>query len=138
LRDEDLEGLTGLGSLRELDLSLTALGDPGMAHLGEMSGLRALDLRDTAVTDLGIPDVARLQELRLLLLGQGPTELGLRWLDGLKTLEGLGVDSRASSARGHSRLTGLRGLWWAGEGRAVQSTDPRSSLDGAHSTCAGH
>ena len=56
--DDDLEVLSGLASLRELNLFDTRITDAGMQHLNGLPELSELSLFDTQVSD------ARVEELR--------------------------------------------------------------------------
>lgn len=55
-------------SLRELDLSDTAVGDAGMAHLRPLAGLESLNLSYSAVGDDGLRALRALPSLRNLNL----------------------------------------------------------------------
>ena len=68
----DLESLTAIASLRELDLFDTDLDDDKISALSKLSGLQRLSLSGTRITDAALTGLAKLRELQ---------ELDLRWTD---------------------------------------------------------
>jgi hypothetical protein len=64
LADGDLELLTRIQFVTELDLSDTLVTNDGLSHLNKLLYLRAIDLSGTAVTDKGMQSLANLERLR--------------------------------------------------------------------------
>lgn len=86
--DDWLGHLSGVATLRRLDVSNCAIKGDGLRHLGKLTGLRELNLTLTPVTDDALRHLAGLTELRVLGLASTQcTGTGFAHLRGLKHLE---------------------------------------------------
>ncbi|QDU28209.1 Leucine Rich repeats (2 copies) [Anatilimnocola aggregata] len=86
--DAWLERLSGLASLRKLDLANCAVQGDGLRFVGTLSGLRELNLTLTPVNDDGLKHLAGLTELRTLGLASTKcTGTGFVHLKSLNKLE---------------------------------------------------
>lgn len=86
--DEWLARLSGLTTLRRLDVSNCAIRGDGLRHVGGLVGLRELNLTLTPVTDEGLQHLSELVELRTLGLASTQCNgTGFVHLKGLKKLE---------------------------------------------------
>jgi len=92
-RDEHLEMLSGLHSLRKLILSYTAVTDSGHAHLANLKDLEQLSLFRNDITDQGLVHLKGLTALQQLNLESTKvSDGGLVHLQGLKALQRLSID----------------------------------------------
>ncbi len=66
--DADLEPLSKLSRLEDLDLSGAPVTDAGLKHLEPLARLRYLHLEGTAITDVGLAHLEKLTSLRILTL----------------------------------------------------------------------
>jgi hypothetical protein len=66
VNDDWLQRLSGLTTLRRLDVSNCAIHGEGLRHIAALSGLRELNLTLTPVTDAGLQHLGGLTELRTL------------------------------------------------------------------------
>lgn len=106
--DHELRHLSGIRSLRLLDLSGTKVTDVGLVHLLGCDDLEIVSLWDTAVTDDGLALLGRLPNLRHLGLGNTRvTDAGLRHLAGLRRLRLVQLPGTAVSGPGLRHLHGL-------------------------------
>ena len=88
-----------------LDLDRTAVGDAGMAVVGQLRQLRRLRLSGTAVGDSGLSALGGLGQLeQLTLVGSQVTDQGLPALAGLGALRRLYVWNTAVTAVGAAAL----------------------------------
>ncbi|MDB5337527.1 MAG: hypothetical protein JWN70_3146 [Planctomycetaceae bacterium] len=86
--DDWLKRLSGVTTLRRLDLANCAVQGDGLRHLINLTGLRDLNLTLTPVTDEGLKHLAGLTELRTLGLASTQcTGTGFTLLKDLKKLE---------------------------------------------------
>ena len=86
--DDWLQRLSGLTTLRKLDLANCAIQGPGLSQIAALSGLRELNLTLTPVTDDALRHLAGLTELRSLGLASTQcTGTGFAHLKGLHQLE---------------------------------------------------
>ncbi len=86
--DDWLKRLSGVTTLKRLDLANCAIQGSGLQHIAGMTGLRELNLTLTPVTDAGLQHLARLTELRSLGLASTQcTGTGFSHLTALKQLE---------------------------------------------------
>ena len=86
--DAWLERLSGLTTLRRLDVANCAIQGHGLRHIAELTGLRELNLTLTPVTDDGLQHLAGLTELRKLGLASTQCDgTGFVHLKSLKKLE---------------------------------------------------
>ena len=89
-----LTSLRGLGNLRHLQLTSTAIDDEGLSHLSNLSGLVSLSLADTRITDAGLIHIAHLDSIESLELGETQiTDEGIKALVGMRRLQTLWVES---------------------------------------------
>lgn len=88
VNDDWLAKLSGLDTMRRLDLSNCAIRGDGLRHLAGLTSLRELNLTLTPVTDEALQHVGQLTELRKLgLASTSCTGTGFAYLTGLKKLE---------------------------------------------------
>lgn len=86
--DEWLECLSGVSTLRRIDLANCALQGDGLRHLSHLTGLREVNLTLTPITDEALRHLAGLIELRVLGLASTQcTGTGFTHLKALKKLE---------------------------------------------------
>ncbi len=86
--DEWLKRLSGLTTLRKLDLANCAVQGEGLQHIAVLTELRELNLTLTPVTDDALRHLAGLTELRILGLASTQcTGTGFTHLKGLRKLE---------------------------------------------------
>lgn len=86
--DDWLKRLSGVTTLRRLDLANCAVEGHGLRHISALTGLRELNLTLTPVTDEGLKHLAGLTELRMLGLASTQcTGTGFAHLKALKKLE---------------------------------------------------
>jgi hypothetical protein len=85
--DEWLKRLTGLTTLRRLDVSNCAIQGHGLSHIAALTGLRELNLTLTPVNDEGLKHLAGLKELRKL--GLASTQCNGTGFANLKSLRKL-------------------------------------------------
>ncbi len=99
ITDDQLSHISGMYSLRKLDLSETKVGDAGMRHLMELNRLNDLRLSGTRVTDSGLKMIGRLDSLEALELADTQiTDAGLEHLADLVILDHL--DLRGTGVKG--------------------------------------
>lgn len=88
VNDAWLENVSGIKTLRRLDLANCAIKGKGLRHLANLKGLRELNLTLTPVSDDSLQHLAGLSELRTLGLASTQcTGSGFTHLTGLKKLE---------------------------------------------------
>lgn len=86
--DEWLARLSGLATLRRLDVSNCAIHGDGLRHIAGLTGLKELNLTLTSVTDEGLEHLSQLTELRKLGLASTQCNgTGFAHLKALKELE---------------------------------------------------
>ncbi len=86
--DAWLEKLTGLATLRRLDLSNCAVQGPGLKHIAGLKTLREVNLTLTPVNDEGLQHLGGLTELRILGLASSQcTGTGFAHLKALQKLQ---------------------------------------------------
>jgi hypothetical protein len=86
--DDWLERLSGVTTLRRVDVANCAIQGDGLRHLGKLTGLREVNLTLTPVTDDALRYLAGLTELRMLGLASTQcTGSGFVHLKALKKLE---------------------------------------------------
>jgi Leucine Rich repeat len=86
--DEWLKRLSGVTTLRRLDLANCAVQGDGLQHIGALTGLRELNLTLTPVKDDALKHIGGLAELRILGLASTQCNgTGFQYLKGLKKLE---------------------------------------------------
>jgi tetratricopeptide (TPR) repeat protein len=107
--DVDLDSLTHLPQLRELNLRETLVSDAGVASVARLSELEFLGLTGTLVTDAGLVHLPALHQLRFLTLGHTIiTDAGLDVLAGCERLEALNLKGTAVTAEGIARFQSMR------------------------------
>ena len=86
--DEWLKRLSGVSTLRRLDLANCAVQGDGLQHIGALTGLRELNLTLTPVKDDALKHLGGLAELRVLGLASTQCNgTGFQHLKALKKLE---------------------------------------------------
>ena len=86
--DEWLKRLSGVHTLRRLDLANCAVQGDGLQHIGALTGLRELNLTLTPVKDDALKHIGGLVELRILGLASTQCNgTGFQHLKALKKLE---------------------------------------------------
>jgi internalin A len=68
LNGRGFDALTGLASLKELDLSGAGIDEEGIRHIAQLAGLEELDLSETGISGKGLAELARLKHLKSLNL----------------------------------------------------------------------
>lgn len=103
--DAGLEHLSGISSLKRLNLWRVQIGDPGVEHLAPLTNLEWLNLDNTLLSDSGLPALANMQKLTFLHLGSTTvSDTGLQHLEGLTQLEELMVTRTAVTEDGAASL----------------------------------
>lgn len=109
--DEGLAHLSGLTSLKKLNLSNTGVTDDGMPHLGQLTNLEQLVLTGTGISDAGLEHLANLRRLRYLdLSSTRVTDAGLPGLEVLPNLHTLDIHSTAVTDAGLEHVKQMKGL----------------------------
>jgi Leucine-rich repeat (LRR) protein len=109
--DADIERLAGLTKLRTLVLSSSKVSDAGMAHLGKIGTITDLQLFDTRVGDTGLERIKPLNDLRLLNLARTRvTSDGMVHLSGFTNLENLNLRDTAIADGGLPHLASCKNL----------------------------
>jgi hypothetical protein len=107
--DADLDALTQLPQLRELNLRETLVSDAGVAAVTRLEDLEFLGLTGTLVTDAGLVHLPVLHQLRFLTLGHTiVTDAGLDVLAGCERLEAINLKGTAVTAEGIARFQAAR------------------------------
>jgi len=102
--NEQLEQLTGLETLRQLNLPRGAFDDRGLAAIARLP-LTQLRFHSPQVTDAGMQQIAKIETLRALHLIDVPiTDEGLAHLHQMTWLESFYLDGGHCSDTGLSRL----------------------------------
>ena len=108
---KDLSPLAGIGGLRELDLSASAVTDEQLRHAATLKNLTWLSLSGTAIGDVGLAHLAGLKNLRELWLdGCRITDAGLEALAGLRHLRQLSLENTGVGDAGIAHLKALSEL----------------------------
>ncbi len=111
--DRCLEHLTGLKSLRKLDVALTEISDEGMRFIAELKGLEVLklDTNGVEISDEGLTELAALTELRNVTLGTtAVTDEGLGTIARWTKLEELDLSWTGVTNAGVTKLAPLTRL----------------------------
>jgi len=111
IADPDLQFLSHLDALQELDISCTSLSDQCLAHLEKLPNLSKLNLSSTKVTAKGSGYLYRLKGLTELILDD--TYVGdqaLLRLCTLNRLETLSLSFTKVSSRGLAKIKSLKQL----------------------------
>jgi Leucine-rich repeat (LRR) protein len=91
--DPDIEELTSLKKLTQLDICGTKLTEAGLKEVAKLQQLRWLALDETKVTEAGLKEVAQLKQLESLYLsGSDVKDAYLKHLAPLKELKHLRLD----------------------------------------------
>jgi internalin A len=100
-----------LTTLRDLDLSQTAIDDDGMAHIGRLHNLRSLNLSETIVGDAGAQHLRNMPGLEVLYLSETNVgDDGLAALAGLTRLRTLGLTETSVTGAGLKHLAALTSI----------------------------
>lgn len=114
VKDHDLRFIRSLTDLNGLAIWETNIGDLALTHLSGMASIRWLDIGDTKVTDEGLAYLRGLKRLKsLTLLNDGIGDNGVKHLAGFAGLQHLDLmNTRVSDASitALRSLTGLRYL----------------------------
>jgi hypothetical protein len=103
--DAELERLSSLTQLRELQLWGGPLTPDGLAHLKRLTRLEKLQLNLVGATDAGVAQLGGLHRLRFLnLFDNCVTDAGLAHLTGLTQLQELDVTFTSVTAEGVKKL----------------------------------
>ena len=103
--DAGLEHLSGIHSLKRLNLWRVQIGDPGVEHLASLTNLEWLNLDNTLLSDAGLPALANMKKLTFLHLGSTTvSDTGLQHLKGLTSLDDLMVTRTAVTEDGAATL----------------------------------
>jgi hypothetical protein len=110
-----LNQLSGLTSLRTLDVSMYPKGGPTVdevpLNLSALTGLKTLELTGMALQDADLASLANMRELEWLTLTGTFTEHGLAYLRNLDNLKNLTVSEiTCSTGDGLAGLAGMTGL----------------------------
>ena len=109
--DPGLRPLEGLTKLRELILLGTEVGDQGMEHLKGLNELETLNLENTRITGQGLAHLAGLTSLRELNLALTVVaDAGLMHLQGLTNLRSLNLHDTKLTGKGLANLAELKQL----------------------------
>ncbi|MFM2096023.1 MAG: hypothetical protein RIS70_3147 [Planctomycetota bacterium] len=115
--DEWLACLSGISTLRRIDLSNCDVKGDGLRHLGNLTALRELNLTLTPLTDDGLRHLGGLTELRVLGLASTQcTGAGFVHLTGLKKLESVNFHFTPLNDEGLRAITQVSisdRLWFA-------------------------
>jgi len=109
--DSDLQVITHLQTLQELDISCTATTDDCLEHILQLRQLKKLNLASTGVTDAGIGCLVQLPKLTELVLDNTRvTDVGLAAIKELKDLTTLSLSFTSISSRGLASIKELSKL----------------------------
>lgn len=105
IKDDRLENIRHLTTLRHLDLRDTLVTDAGLQCLTELASLQELYLNDTLVTDAGLKQLKGLTQLQRLNLDRTRiTDVGLERLEELTQLRELWIGNTKVTDAGVDRL----------------------------------
>jgi Leucine-rich repeat (LRR) protein len=130
----NLQPLSGLTALEDLDLHGTGIRDESVRALGGLRALRRLDLQGTQLTDAAVETLAGLRELEWLNLYRTQiSNAGLMRLRELRKLRHLDIRYTRVTASGYealrAALPGARIQFAGGSGRAVSALPPPAGGD---------
>lgn len=129
LTDADLQALSDLPSLRELQLDHTNITDRATIYLESCRRLRVLGLQQVKITDASLPYIAKLAQLRELdLWGTRVTSGGLSALTPLRHLEELWLHDTSVSDDVIPILSGFRSLRTVGLGNTKVTASGKREL----------
>jgi len=107
----ELQQLSGLTTLKWLDLSNSYATDARLEHIKGLTQLESLDLHDIYISDAGLKHLKGLVRLRKLRLDRTlVTDAGLAYLAGLANLEELSLNHTQTTDAGLEQLAGLSKL----------------------------
>jgi hypothetical protein len=111
VKDGDLRFVRSLTHLNGLAIWETNIGDLALTHLSGMASIRWLDIGDTKVTDEGLAYLRSLKGLQsLTLLNDEVGDNGVTHLTGFENLQHLDLMSTRVSDASITSLSGLRGM----------------------------
>jgi serine/threonine protein kinase len=92
--DEGAQCLSKIDTLQEVRVHSTAVTDEGVENLCKIAGLKRLFLGSTPITDKSLFQIAKCKNLNYLNLAavQNISNVGLRQLAGIKSLQFIGLD----------------------------------------------
>ena len=129
LEDADLQALSDLPSLRELQLDHTNITDRATVYLAGCPRLRVLGFRQVQITDASLPNIAKLTQLRELdLWGTRVTSSGLSALTPLRHLDELWLHDTSVSDDVVPILSGFRSLHTVGLGNTKVTASGKQEL----------
>lgn len=106
-----LRHISGMSDLYTLHLSGTNVGDEALEHVSKLPNLGILSLNQTKVTDNGLKQLQNLVKLeRLLLDGTAVTDAGLAHLAKMAQLKELSLQHLPVTDQGLLKLAGLKNL----------------------------
>jgi Leucine-rich repeat (LRR) protein len=102
-----LKYLVKLKKLEGLSLNSTHVGDNELAYLSDLPSLKSLDLWGTPVNDAGMVHLGKIVSLKTIRLSKGVGDEGLSHLKNLTSLRHLSVSDPSISDKGISHLSGM-------------------------------
>ena len=129
LKDADLQALSDLPALQELQLDHTNITDRATVYLESCPRLRVLALRQVQITDASLTHIAKLTQLRELdLWGTRVTSGGLHALTPLRYLEVLVLHDTSVTDDVVPILAGFRSLHTVGLGNTKVTASGKQEL----------
>lgn len=108
--DDDLQLLSSVRGLRDLNLGATGISNSGMRYVTELKDLQALNLSGTKINDAGLVGLGQLRDLQTLRLRQ-TSVTGIAFRSGKwRRLANLDLSLCPVSADGVAAFGGLSGL----------------------------
>ncbi len=102
-----LKYLAGLDSMENLWLGGTQVGDNELEFLVDISALKGLGLRDTPTNDAGMIHIGKIASLEVLSISPGVGDEGLEHLKGLTKLRWLSAGNQGITDKGLSYLSNM-------------------------------
>ena len=111
ISDDQLFHISGMRSLRVLDLGSTSVTDAGMRHLLDLKELNELNPWGTLLTDSGVATIGAITSIEnLSLAGRQVSDQGLIHLNNLTMLDTLDLRGTKVRGPGLAHLFGLQDL----------------------------
>ncbi|CAI7833145.1 unnamed protein product [Closterium sp. NIES-54] len=109
--DVGVQKLLVLAQLTDLNVSgCSSVTSASMVHVGELTALTSLRLHDSGVTEDGLQHLTVLTALKLFTVPPGVTDSGMKLLRNMKRLERLGLWDVNVTVAGLKWLNGLKSL----------------------------